>query len=280
MSVTPTPILDTMSISLANYILAGLALAVCLISLYMVFFFGRKLTNQTHLRNTVVEGSVKIESERRIRELEDKAYLNPLAPDQNQFPAECRNEQIPHNLWLSSTLDKTNYLYLQDFYPTPLIDCTYEAYVSRYNVDPSQFTKDKWPEWLKQENRRIEEDNQRRLRDYNERKSAIEKYLDWEAKERGIYETKKADIIKEERDRIEKQMPKSMDVSILGSGFSFLLEFSTVIVIIFALIILGIVGLFEGREIAAILAAIAGYVLGKGSKAVSSQKEEASNTAK
>jgi len=244
----------------------------------MVFFFGRKLTFQTHLRNTVVEGSVKLESERRVRELEDKAYSNPLNPDENPFPQEIRNEGIPHNLWLSSTMDKMNYLTLQDYYPTPLIDCEYNEYISRYNIDPKQFPKEKWPEWLKLENKRIEEDNKRRLNDHNERKMAIEKYLEWEAKERKIYETKKAEIEKEERAKIEKLLPKSMDVSILGTGFSFLLEFSTVIVIIFALIILGILGLFEGREIAAILAAIAGYVLGKGSRTISSKKEETGTT--
>jgi hypothetical protein len=272
-SVSPTQIPNTITVAIPSYVLAGLALGVCLVCLYMVFFFGRKLTWQTHMRNTLVEGSVKLESDRCIRQLEDKAYSNPLAPDTNPFPTEARNEGIPHNLWLSSTADKTNYLYLADFYPIKHVDWTYEEHLSRYNLDPNKFTKKNWEEWVDLENKRIDEDNQRRQSDYNDKKIAIEKYLEWEAKERKIFEIKKSEIEANERDKIEKQLPKSMDVSILGTGFSFLLEFSTVIVIIFALIILGIIGLFEGREIAAILAAIAGYVLGKGTRSVTSQKE-------
>jgi Na+/H+-dicarboxylate symporter len=54
-----------------------------------------------------------------------------------------------------------------------------------------------------------------------------------------------------------------MDISLLGGGWSFLLEFSTVIVIIFTLLILGIASVIQGKDIVTILASIAGYVLGK-----------------
>jgi hypothetical protein len=65
--------------------------------------------------------------------------------------------------------------------------------------------------------------------------------------------------------RAQKFVPQSLDISLLGGGWAFLLEFSTVIVIIFAIVILGILGVLAGEQISTILAAIAGYVLGKAS---------------
>jgi len=64
-------------------------------------------------------------------------------------------------------------------------------------------------------------------------------------------------------------------ISLLGGGFSFLLEFSTVIVIIFAVVILSIIGILKNQEIATILAAIAGYVLGKATGFLPSYREQA-----
>jgi hypothetical protein len=56
------------------------------------------------------------------------------------------------------------------------------------------------------------------------------------------------------------------------------LEFSTVIVIIFALLTLGILGILEGREIATILTAIAGYVLGKATATTKQPKKDISSS--
>ena len=81
--------------------------------------------------------------------------------------------------------------------------------------------------------------------------------------------------------RAEKKIPSSIDISLLGGGWAFLLEFSTVIVIIFTLLILGILETLEGKDIATILAAIAGYVLGKATSAGKQEKapgEPPSNT--
>jgi hypothetical protein len=273
MSLVPT-------LSTETALLAGLALGVCLLCLYMVFFFGRKLTLQTHLRNTLVEGTVRLEMDSCVRDLRDKAYSGPLNPVDNPFPSEAKAIGISHNLWLSQNeRERSNLLYLQEPYYQKHQEWVYEDYVSQYKLDPKSFTKEQFDRWQAGENKRIDEDNERNKLQYQQRKIAIDKYLEWETKEQRIFELKKSELEGQARAKVENDLPKSMDVSILGSGFSFLLEFSTVIVIIFALIILGIIGLFEGREIAAILAAIAGYVLGKGSRAVSSQKEEKTSSA-
>jgi hypothetical protein len=55
-----------------------------------------------------------------------------------------------------------------------------------------------------------------------------------------------------------------VDLSVLrGRGAEFVLEFTTVVVIIFAAIILGVLGILDTQQIGTLLAAIAGYVLGR-----------------
>lgn len=54
-----------------------------------------------------------------------------------------------------------------------------------------------------------------------------------------------------------------IDVSAFGGGWIFVLEFTTIIFIIFATLALGFVGVLGAEQIGTILAAIAGYVLGK-----------------
>ena len=97
--------------------------------------------------------------------------------------------------------------------------------------------------------------------------STNNEYIEWGNREKAIYGLMKEQA-EEKASRIaEDAIPKSIDISLLGGGFNFLLEFSTVIVLIFVLLILGIIGAIDGREISTILAAIAGYVLGKASSA-------------
>jgi hypothetical protein len=98
----------------------------------------------------------------------------------------------------------------------------------------------------------------------------------WEKEERERYKKEMQQAEQSAQKRAEERIPKSMDISLLGGGWAFLLEFSTVIVIIYTLLVLGILGALEGKEISTILAAIAGYVLGKAtadaSKAVGDSK--------
>jgi hypothetical protein len=69
-------------------------------------------------------------------------------------------------------------------------------------------------------------------------------------------------ITDKERKRAEKLLP-TMDVSSFGGGWVFVLEFTTIIFIVFAVLALGLLGVLKSEPIATILAAIAGYVLGK-----------------
>ena len=55
-----------------------------------------------------------------------------------------------------------------------------------------------------------------------------------------------------------------VDLSVLrGRGAEFVLEFTTVVVIIFTAIVLGILHILDNQQIGTLLAAIAGYVLGR-----------------
>jgi hypothetical protein len=58
-------------------------------------------------------------------------------------------------------------------------------------------------------------------------------------------------------------VPRSLTVAGMGITGSFFIELTAILTIIFGIIILGLVGVLGTTEIAPILAAIAGYVLGK-----------------
>lgn len=129
--------------------------------------------------------------------------------------------------------------------------------------EPDKWAKAVSPGWLPS-NESDEEKHRREKREEQEhlQREAAKK---WESEERVRYETLRQQAEKQALERAEKKVPRSIDISLLGGGWAFLLEFSTVIVIIFTLLILGILHTLEGREISTILAAIAGYVLGKAS---------------
>jgi hypothetical protein len=77
-----------------------------------------------------------------------------------------------------------------------------------------------------------------------------------------IFERQRANLRAEAGGWAEALVTK-MDVSAFGGGWIFVLEFTTIIFIVFAALTLGFVGVLEADQIGTILAAIAGYVLGK-----------------
>jgi hypothetical protein len=104
---------------------------------------------------------------------------------------------------------------------------------------------------------------------------ALKTCQEWEKAERSRFETMRREIEAQARERAEKVVPRGVDMSLLGGGWSFLLEFSTVIVIIFALLVLGVVGQVDGKSTVTILASIAGYVLGKASSGSAKEDRKA-----
>jgi hypothetical protein len=74
------------------------------------------------------------------------------------------------------------------------------------------------------------------------------------------------DDLEATRKRAKEQATNALNVdfsALLGRGPEFVLEFTTVVVIIFAAVILGILKVLDTQQIGTLLAAIAGYVLGR-----------------
>lgn len=77
-----------------------------------------------------------------------------------------------------------------------------------------------------------------------------------------VYRCHRQDVSEKAREHASAMLPR-IDVSTFGGGWIFVLEFTTIIFIVFATLALGFVDVLKGEQIGTILAAIAGYVLGK-----------------
>lgn len=232
-------------------ILAGVALAVCLVCIYLVFNWGRQLTLQTHLRDTLVDGVKHLELDRLTHRLDDKAWQGPLDPKNNPFPVAAREIGLSHTIMLWGDDARMSALSFEEYVEGP-----YDEEMQRIFS-----SEDLWKANVQIDKKKTAE-----------RKIGIEKYREWEEKERQMYDSRRTALESEALGLANESVPKTMDMSVLGGGFSFLLEFSAVIVIIFALVALGILGIMEGSEISTILAAIAGYVLGKATGTLQTKK--------
>lgn len=76
-------------------------------------------------------------------------------------------------------------------------------------------------------------------------------------------EQSKITLRKDAQRQTEVLVPRSLTVAGMGITGAFFIELTAILTIIFGIIILGLVGVLTTTEIAPILAAIAGYVLGK-----------------
>jgi hypothetical protein len=189
-----------------SLILAIIALISIVIALGIVFWFGRRITIQTHLRNTLFNAAVSLESEKGIRDLTDKAWTSPLSTS-NRFPDEALNINLRHDLWLADPNTKSNALFL----PNEPKFMTKDQYITYYRVAPGPVTDTNYQEFFD----RYQQDKV----DYDKKKLGIAKFREWEEKERQIYNKMKEDIISKAQQDTEKTLPKAMDVSILGTGF-------------------------------------------------------------
>ena len=234
-------------ISVETVFLATSALIACLVCIFLVFNYGRRIQFSGRQRKDLVEGLMQPELARGLAKLDEEAISAPLDSENNPFPDDISPPYYHSQIWTEATA-------LRDY-----VDWE-EPFESDPDWDDATL-RDEESKWFK--------DSEKRRR---ERKEKYKRMRSWEIEERKIYAKRKKAIEENARAEAEASIPQ-MEISLLGGGFSFLLEFSTVIVIIFAIIILGVLGTFEGKEIATILAAIAGYVLGKASSQATEKKE-------
>jgi hypothetical protein len=231
-------------------VLTVFVLVTCLVCIYMVFFFGRRLQTAAYLRDSLVEGAKQQELKVLLGEVHSRRIegpLDPSCPPPDGYGSTRR-------LWDSNRYARP---------PEP-------EYATDYYVgaEPENDAARARHDTLVLEREKREAEREKREAGYRQ----------WEKEEFARYnvlhQAAEADALK----RAEKKVPASIDISLLGGGFAFLLEFSTVIVIIFTLLILGILKTLEGKDIATILAAIAGYVLGKATSAAGQPNRMQSET--
>ena len=217
-------------------VLSVLVLLTCLLCIWMVFFFGRRLQTSAYLRDSLIEGVKQQELRILVRELRDRALEGPLDPGAPPPPGYGPAATV----W-----DAEKYGIVREMF-----------YGEVERGLPSNASEEEEKRHLEEEQKRKEMSKQR-----------LAAFAKWEAEERARFEKLRQEAEVRAAKLAEKKIPSSIDISLLGGGWAFLLEFSTVIVIIFTLLILGILQTLEGKDIATILAAIAGYVLGKASSA-------------
>jgi len=242
-ATSPLPNLETT-------FLIVVALTVLALLIYAVFFFGRKLVTWGHFRDGILDNEKRLQYAKLLEDLYSEAERGPLDP--NDPPPDAFGPVA--QLWSSS--------YTGYFYTSALGSPSPPIY-------PQDYKDDKTFEYAKQ------------LREQEEKARTEDLRLcrEWEKREKVRFAARDAELKKKAAEIAERRTPKSMDVSFLGQGWMFLLEFSTVIVIIFSLVILGFLGILDGTQIAPILAAIAGYVLGKTSSEAAKGKEETGKAA-
>lgn len=223
---TQAEVIAAPAITLIQAGLLVVALAACIACLWMVFFFGRRLQTSAYLRDTLVSAAKQEQLRNLLRELDERRRVGPLDPS---HPPPEGFEPEMRALWADLAGDRA-----------------VAASAAPWPMDESR------------------EERERRLADQqraeNER---LAPFREWAKAERERYIEARRQAEQQAQQRAETMIPSSMDISLLGGGWTFLLEFSTVIVILFVLLCLGVLGTVTGKDIITVLASIAGYVLGK-----------------
>jgi hypothetical protein len=232
------------NISTNQMLLALVSIFACMACVYIVFIFARRAQNSAYLRQSFVDIEYKKELDGLLRNLQDEAIRGPLD----------YSEPAPDGYGPTSKLWIQGGYRLDEIGPWGVVTGGWGS-TNEVICTPSGSTvAGSEPDPTKRQERENAE---------IERKNTFNAFKNWENAERKRMAERRKEAESKARRRAELQVPGTIDIALLGGGFGFILEFSTVIVIIFTILILGILNVMQGREISTILAAIAGYVLGK-----------------
>lgn len=136
------------------------------------------------------------------------------------------------------------------------------------NDDQNSVEYKNWKTW-KEEYKKYEENSQQYIHDkIVEYKNYLEQRVrDWENslhnEARRLYEQEKQDKQEEAQDRASEVLGGIDFLGIFGRGPEFILHFTALVVIIFSATMLGVIGILSGDQVGTIIAAVAGYVLGR-----------------
>jgi hypothetical protein len=197
----------------------------------------RDTVEDLEYRRLIAPLSVKFASNGYVEDvLQDKEWLTanpePDSPEDRQFSRLRRYRK---------------------FVPEPSMRFAYEE-------NPPRLAPPSTPEEKERERQREEARQQR--------EQLRRQYEDWEAKVEdealARYRRDQREVSTKAAARADESM--NVDLAVLrGRGAEFVLEFTTIVVLIFAAMALGILGILETQQIGTLLAAIAGYVLGRAS---------------
>jgi hypothetical protein len=129
---------------------------------------------------------------------------------------------------------------------------------------------------LDEEGNRLLDDYNLGVRNYNEALRSWKERV--QQRQDNLYRDSIREATREAGRRAELAVDVDMGI-FRGRGPAFVLEFTAIVVIIFAAVILGILGPLDGQQIGTLLAAIAGYVLGKATADNKQKDEKASDKA-
>jgi len=181
-----------------------------------------------------------------------EAATNEPPPSLSSLDSHVRDldEKYGRNLWFARTRITSEVLGLSRG-PTPPPGLGGLG-GSRNPFDDETRPKKDDPEWVSY---------QKAVKDFGDTLEAWKEKITKEA--RTAYE---ADLAEDEKtaDKHVNSAIETTDASLLrGQGPRFILEFTALIVIIFLAVVLGVLGVLKEEQIGTLLAAIAGYVLGK-----------------
>jgi len=249
---TPTPIpiqIDSTSTVLANLepwmliIVIILTLGALMLSLWLVYSYINNIRT-TDIHRTMLWDAV---FQARYRELQEQANYGEAAWEDDPEWLESERNNVQANL---------------------------EEAEANLNRLMSQETRDPVEEQrVATDIRYYERELKTRYSDENIERIRANKSLETQNRQR-----------RDQRDRekasqeADTLVPRSLTVAGMGITGSFFIELTAILTIIFGIIILGLVEVLRTQEIATILAAIAGYVLGKTSAGPQTSQPSAPQT--
>ena len=262
-----------------SYSLGGLLFAFAMVVLlgwvfYLVFRWSQRNEQASYLggvyRDTVFEfefsrRKVQVDKKRGDREYEREAFRQdvwlienrnkerPQLPEHLRKYIKRRQNSGTGGLGGSTPLpgmpqeDKAGYTSIQDGYSQDPWASPETHYIDEKDM------KD-------QERADLE---QYRIQQRNFEKSQHEWRKRLQDKEEDCYQ-KGLDVARKEAESAAARAIGDVDITIFrGRGPTFVLEFTAIVVIIFSAVILGILDILNGNQIGTLLAAVAGYVLGR-----------------
>ena len=203
-------------ISIVQAALVLVALLCCLVCLWMVFSFGRRLQTAAYLRDSLVYAASAEEVRNRVRELDERKLVGPLNA---QIPPPRGFEYEARTIWLnipppSRSLPGSTFIRpsFGTLIPDPSLSDEQNA---RRRAD---FERQKQAAEQATEKQRLESEKA-----HAEEEQRRAPFYQWALEEKQRYAEERNKIEKEANILAKNRVPVGIDVSLLGGGWAFIL---------------------------------------------------------